>query len=335
MDSQNTIRKNPIVIVLNFLFLEIIALIIYRIMAISADYGEIYRSIFLAEVVPFNLAILIFQALVEVILITIPFLWWSFESFEIYPNMITHEWGVIFKKREVIPLDYPVSVTYSQGPFSRLMRYGTIKIQNKDSAKPIILKNFPNPEKYAGLIAKIRIKAAPVNLIGNSNVANVKNLLTRGESDKLEYKMSLRWDVHGNRVNKNLERSIIKTVAALLNSEGGHLIIGVDDNGKPVGLEKDYLTLGKPNADGLENHFSNLFNAMIGAEFRRFIRLQFKRIEGKEICAISVQPSPKPVYVRSENGEEFYIRTGNSTTALEVSKVATYVSSWWGDQRNE
>ena len=167
------------------------------------------------------------------------------------------------------------------------------------------------------------------SLIGENNI---NDMLKLGEHEKLEFKTSLRWDTKRNQVNKELEKTIMKTVAAFLNSEGGCLLIGIDDSGEPVGLENDFATLAKPGADGFENHFNNLFNSMIGPEFRQFVKLSFNNINGKIICLTNVKPSHKPVYLKSENGENFYIRTGNVTSPLKMSEVASYVSSWWQDK---
>ena len=51
---------------------------------------------------------------------------------------------------------------------------------------------------------------------------------------------------------KVLEKVISKTIAAFMNSEGGTLFIGVDDDGNVIGLENDYLLLKKRNSDGFE-----------------------------------------------------------------------------------
>ncbi len=166
--------------------------------------------------------------------------------------------------------------------------------------------------------------------LGREN--DIKELINSGEHEKLEFKTSLRWDAKRNQVNKELEKTIMKTVAAFLNSEGGCLLIGVGDLGESIGLENDFATLAKPNADGFENHFNNLFNSMIGAEFRRFVKLTFNNINGKVVCLTNVESSRKPVYLKIGSGEDFYIRTGNVTTPLKMSEVATYISSWWQDK---
>jgi len=133
--------------------------------------------------------------------------------------------------------------------------------------------------------------------------------------------------MRGSKVNKNLERAAMKTVAAFLNSSGGQLVIGVDDEKKTLGLDKDYDTLGRPNADGFENHFSHIFNNMIGAEFRQLVRLAWTSVGDKECCVINVIPSIRPVYLKTDESEEFYIRTGNGTTSLRLSEANSYINS--------
>ena len=157
---------------------------------------------------------------------------------------------------------------------------------------------------------------------------NVLDLLNKNEQENLEFKSTFRWDMRQNIVNHTLEKSVMKTIAAFLNSQGGHLVIGVDDNKKTLGLALDYSSLARKDADGFENHFTQIFNNMIGAEFRQFIKLNLSQVDGKDCCVVSVSPSHKPAYLKSDNNsEEFYIRTGNGTTALKLSEANAYIDS--------
>ncbi|OGN31520.1 MAG: hypothetical protein A3I92_00555 [Candidatus Yanofskybacteria bacterium RIFCSPLOWO2_02_FULL_43_10b] len=156
----------------------------------------------------------------------------------------------------------------------------------------------------------------------------IEEMLRSGEHERLEFKTSFRWDEKRRQVNKELEKAIMKTVAAFLNSDGGHLLIGVGDKGQPTGLEKDFASLPKPDSDGFENHFNNLFNQMIGPKFRRLVKLTFDKIEEKTVCLANVGPSQQPVYLKNGENEDFYIRTGNVTTPLKMSEVSAYLSSW-------
>ncbi len=160
---------------------------------------------------------------------------------------------------------------------------------------------------------------------------DVQALLSNREHEGLEFKTSLRWDMKEGKVNRALEKSVMKSIAAFLNSDGGHLVIGVADNGAVIGLENDYGTLRRPDADGFENHFTNVFKDVIGPEFRRFVKLTFGTVHTKEVCVIGVLPAVKPAYLKFDNEESFYIRTGNSTTPLHVREAAAYIQSRWGN----
>lgn len=158
---------------------------------------------------------------------------------------------------------------------------------------------------------------------------NIKDIIRQGEHEQLEFKTSFRWDVNKDQVNKELERSVMKTVTAFLNSQGGSLIIGLSDTGQVHGLESDFASLVKQNFDGFENHFNNLFVSMIGPEFRRHVKLSLHNINDKSVSLVEVDRAHKPAYLKTDKGEDFFIRTGNATTPLKVSQVSSYISSQW------
>jgi len=42
---------------------------------------------------------------------------------------------------------------------------------------------------------------------------------------------------------------------------------------------------------------------------------------------VSVSPADRPAYLREQDREEFYIRTGNGSTALRMSETQAYIAS--------
>src|SRR3546814_11123953 len=79
----------------------------------------------------------------------------------------------------------------------------------------------------------------------------LEEMIFEGESEELEFKQTLRWDVKEGRVNKDLEAVVVKTVAAFGNSiDGGTLLIGVEDSGDAGGLEQDFACVGKGGVVG-------------------------------------------------------------------------------------
>jgi len=103
----------------------------------------------------------------------------------------------------------------------------------------------------------------------------ISELIELPESDRLEYKSTFQWDVRRNCENKDLRFSTLKTIAAFLNSEGGTLIIGVEDNGNIFGLEKDLSLLSNGNLDRLERTIIDSICQCIGSNFTQQIKIRF------------------------------------------------------------
>ena len=120
---------------------------------------------------------------------------------------------------------------------------------------------------------------------------------------------------------------VMKNIVAFLNSEGGELLIGVSDDGEILGIGKDLESLKKQNTDGFENVFGMAFNKMIGVEKRRFVSVTFPEIQGETICRLTVSPSNEPAYLQYKGDERFYIRAGNASQPLTVSKATAYIRS--------
>jgi hypothetical protein len=102
-------------------------------------------------------------------------------------------------------------------------------------------------------------------------------------------------------------------------------LLGVGDRGEAVGLEYDYATLPRKDADGLQNHFSNALSAALGPSLRQHVNMRPFTHEGKACMLVAVTAADRPAYVRDQDHEEFFIRTGNGTTPLKMSEAHTYI----------
>jgi hypothetical protein len=155
-------------------------------------------------------------------------------------------------------------------------------------------------------------------------------LLLGGEGPRVEFKSTLRWDRKEKRKNPDLERAVLKTVAGFLNANGGTLLLGVGDDGSPVGLEGDYGTLQKANRDGFALHLSSLLLDRLGKDLAPCLKLAFHRLEDQDVGRLEVSPSSRPVFLTEAGAETFYLRAGNSTRPLAVSEVLAYEKRRWG-----
>jgi hypothetical protein len=156
----------------------------------------------------------------------------------------------------------------------------------------------------------------------NRKETKVEELIAKGEGEFIEFKSTLRWNLHTNKKDPNIEHAALKTIAAFLNSGGGHLFIGVNDDGEALNLDKD----GFPNQDKFLLHIWNLVKQNMGTEAGKFIRTNLHTLNGKMFCHVSCSRSSSPVFVDQKGFEEsFFIRTGPATTKLSISETMNYI----------
>jgi len=158
-----------------------------------------------------------------------------------------------------------------------------------------------------------------------------KSLITKGENDFIELKSSLRWDYEKNNVNKLMEYIVAKTLSAFMNSEGGKLFIGVDDNGEILGIKKDYNTLRKNNTDGFLLQLTQVINQYLGKEFHQYLGQEIVTIDDKDICVVSIVNSDMPVFLKIGDKEEFYIRASASSQPMSMREANDYIKTHWNN----
>lgn len=161
---------------------------------------------------------------------------------------------------------------------------------------------------------------------------DVQELILAGESDTVEFKSTLRYDLRSKEISKKLEYVIAKTIAAFLNSEGGNLFIGVDDSQNMLGLSDDISTLSKPNIDGFQLHLLEIIKKFIGAGLLSHVKISFPVVEDTKICYIKVSKSSKPVFTQYEGKEDFFVRSGCSSQPLSREEQSEYEKSHWSSK---
>lgn len=155
---------------------------------------------------------------------------------------------------------------------------------------------------------------------------DVAAVVAAGESERVEFKETARWNVRDDKKDARMEQVVAKTVAAFLNSAGGTLVIGVDDAGHPLGLDRDYATLRTPDADRFELWLRDLLTSTLGKNAAALPRIRFGEIDGVEVCAVRCPRSPEPVFLAQGNTTELWVRVGNSTRAFGVDEAVAYVA---------
>jgi len=160
--------------------------------------------------------------------------------------------------------------------------------------------------------------------------SDLREILARGESEKLEFKSALRWDYKENKKNsKMIEPAIAKAIVGFLNAKGGMLCIGIDPTGQILGLQNDFSTLRDQNTDGFERAIIDVVNNYVGKEFAKYVHAKFEQIDNKIICMIKIDPSRSPAYLKIDNLTVFVVRLGNRTEQMDVKVANEYIKNHW------
>lgn len=330
-----TIRKSPFLFLKTLVVIEFFFALLPFLVTLLLPVEASYEAAGLGRSLPYGLALTIVMTTLQVLIIGLSFAAWYFPLYEVDGETVAYRRGSMFEEQILAETPEIRRVEVHQGPLAQRLDYGDLVIETRDGRKAR-LQDIPNPGQYAVRLEHLAAASRPLDGLapapggGPDGAADWQNpdaaaLLAAGEGQFVEFKASLRWDLKQNRVNKNLYEPVMKTIAAFLNAGGGVLFIGVDDEGRALGLEPDLQTVPKRNLDGFENTFNSVFNQMIGAEHRPAVGVTFPEVDGQAVCRVTVQPGPRPAFVNHQGEESFYIRAGNATIALPVSKAVVYI----------
>ena len=162
---------------------------------------------------------------------------------------------------------------------------------------------------------------------------STEQLLIREESRVVEYKQTARWNVREQRRDKAMEQVVVKTVAGMLNDRGGTLLIGVTDNGEPVGLQDDYAQVTPSNADAYVNWLDTLLENNLGHAGAHRLTIRIDQVDHRDVCRIDVPASSRPIWVKTKDGPDIlYQRRNNSTRPIPSPEVEHFITERFGSQ---
>ena len=149
----------------------------------------------------------------------------------------------------------------------------------------------------------------------------VAELIAGGETGAVEFKATLRTNLHTGQPDEKIHLSALKTIGDFLNANGGTLLIGITDNGEVLGMAAD----GFPNEDKMGLHLVNLIKDRIGDVFLPYIHPHFEDQGGERILSIRCERGPKPAFVKDGGQHKFFVRGGNATVELTGNSITDYV----------
>lgn len=151
---------------------------------------------------------------------------------------------------------------------------------------------------------------------------DITSFIADGESDTLEFKSTLRWDIRAGKTNQAIERACLKSISAFLNTNGGTLLIGVKDDGSIEGIETDKFV----NEDKFLLHLWTLIRTCLGRDVSPSVQTSLEKVDGKTVCIVRCARNTRPVFLRQPGfPEEFFIRLGPASNAMDISEALKYI----------
>lgn len=163
--------------------------------------------------------------------------------------------------------------------------------------------------------------------------ADLERFLTSAETATLEFKASLRTPLDPPRANdsksekerkRSLEHEVIETIAGLLNTYGGTLLIGVKDDRSIVGIEVDFPNVSG-STDGWCRTFDNLISRDLGVEALGCIELELEPWEGQTVAVVRCARRGGPTWIQND----LFVRRTASTEKLSAKHAVAWCREHW------
>jgi len=220
-----------------------------------------------------------------------------------------------------------------------------------------VLLGWPDGEKLdaaaevAGFVAGLGLELHPGLELGEFETIRVlrkiddpshgqeqiRQLMSAGEGPTVEFKSSLfcsmhRWQADGTLLEvPTLPGEILKTVCAFLNTEGGNLLIGVDDDGVSCGGIQRDLDLKGWNLDRWQLNLTSLIIARFsdGRLVLPYLKTGLAVIDSTPVARIAIVARRKRSFVRREKDKpyEYFVRNGPRSDSLNLPEFYEHLSA--------
>jgi DNA-binding response OmpR family regulator len=235
------------------------------------------------------------------------------------PGMDGNE--VLTRLRETrSPADLPVIMVTARDETANIvesLQHGANDYVTKPVDFPVLLARV---ERQLAVRAEFAEQAAPAEPAPDE-WPDVAALIEAGESERLEFKSTLRWNIKAGKPGKEIELAAMKTVVAYLNTDGGVLLVGVSDDGTVLGLGQDDFK----SEDRCLLHVNNLLREHVGLEHAQLVRFDLRPCGDEKVLVIECARSEQPVFLRNGKDEIFFVRVGPGSRELNAREVLDYL----------
>ena len=147
-------------------------------------------------------------------------------------------------------------------------------------------------------------------------IETIQNIINKGEGISIEFK----------ECRYKLPKDLFETVCAFLNTKGGNILLGVNDNGKITGIDSDKIEQLRKDIANLSNNTEKLSPVY-------FLQIQSFEINKKNIILIKVPESSQvhntngKIFVRNQDGDYLV------THPVEIAKIVNRKQNYHSEQK--
>lgn len=222
-------------------------------------------------------------------------------------------------------------------PIAELARLGDGWIERSTKGELVELKM--ELESKDGEIERLKVKYQEMERFYQDRLQAIGSQLatsdlaariSHGETATLEFKTSLRWNIHRKGFDQDIENAALRTIVAFCNTKGGELLIGVADDGSILGVGVDRFR----STDKFLLHLGNLLANRIVPNVISLVEYEILTVHGKPICRITCSPSKKEVWLKPDkrSAERFFVRSGPSSIELMPMEAVEYIRDHFQDK---
>jgi len=186
--------------------------------------------------------------------------------------------------------------------------------------------------------------------------SEVDDLLKKGENNRIEFKSEALWSL--NKTEQEIKDSksldlhtfrhkaskviIARSIAALLNTQGGNLIIGIKERKDSsnhfeiTGIEEDLNKLKTQGKDADKDGYKRMviddiirpyFPSKVYNQLGHYIKIEFEDHNSKTLCNIKINKSPIKIFLSLEGRKVFMIRTETESRQIVDEELVDYCMS--------
>lgn len=265
----------------------------------------------------------------------------SLEQHHLFPRAYLEEQGVTDLKQinqiaNFAPVEWPENIKIGKQPPAEYVPALDAQMTASERERVYGLHALPHlwwELPYDQFLVERRLRMAQVvrraweQLRGDGAIEavappSVAELIAGGETGAVEFKSTLRINLHTGQPDEKMHLSALKTIAGFLNAKGGTLLIGVADDGEVLGIGAD----GFPNEDKMGLHLVNLIKDRIGEVFLPYVHPHFEDQEDERVLMVRCEPGPKAAFLKDGKEQRFFVRGGNATTDLSGAVTTDYIN---------